>query len=315
MQIEIIRYNDCHKEEWDKFVKESKNGTFLFERNYMDYHKDRFTDCSLMVIYDGKLRTLFPATHHSKKKEIISHGGLTYGSLITDKGITTTIVLEIFQAVLAYYRENTSAKKVIYRTIPYIYHQYPSDEDLYALFRNDARLTERKISSTIKISEALPFRGRRKLTNAAKSRMRILEDNDFAAFWEILGQRLMDKYGVAPVHSLEEIELLHKRFPDNIRLFRVTDNADTTLGGVVTYVMKNVVHCQYICTNDEGRRTGALDYLYEYFIKDRFAHLEYLDFGISVEDGGHYLNEGLIAQKERFGGRAVVYDTYEIDIR
>lgn len=314
MQIEIIRYNDCHKEEWDKFVKESKNGTFLFERNYMDYHKDRFTDCSLMVLYDGKLRALFPATLHADRKAVISHGGLTYGSLITDKTITTTIVLEIFQAILAYYCENTSAKKVIYRTIPYIYHQYPSDEDLYALFRNGAKLTERKISSTIKICEALPFRGRRKLTNAAKSRMRIIEDSNFAAFWEILEHRLMDKYGVAPVHSLEEMELLHSRFRDNIRLFRVTDSTGTTHGGIVAYVMKSVVHCQYICTDDEGRRIGALDYLYEYLIKERFACLEYLDFGISVEDGGHYLNEGLIAQKERFGGRAVVYDTYEIDI-
>ena len=315
MQIEIIRYNDCHKEEWDKFVKESKNGTFLFERNYMDYHKDRFTDCSLMVIYDGKLRALFPATLHGEKEEIISHGGLTYGSLITDKAATATMVLEVFQAIIAYYRENTTAKKIIYKTIPYIYHQYPSDEDLYALFRNEARLTERKISSTIKLSDALPFKGRRKLTGATKSRLSIIEDSNFAVFWNILAQRLQNKYEVSPVHSLKEIELLYSRFPKNIRLFRITDCDGTTLGGVVMYIMKNVVHTQYTSTTDEGRRIGVLDYLYDYLIKERFAHFEYLDFGISVEEGGRYLNKGLITQKEGLGGRGVVYDTYEIDIR
>ena len=80
------------------------------------------------------------------------------------------------------------------------------------------------------------------------------------------------------------------------------------------YIMKNVVHTQYTSTTEEGRRIGVLDYLYDYLIKERFAHLEYLDFGISVEDGGLYLNKGLIAQKEGLGGRGVMYDTYEISL-
>ena len=41
----------------------------------------------------------------------------------------------------------------------------------------------------------------------------------------------------------------------------------------------------------------------------------YFDFGISNEDGGRYLNRGLAAQKEGFGGRAVVHDFYEVDCR
>ena len=314
MSIEIIRYSDCHREMWDNFVKNSKNGTFLFERNYMDYHKERFTDYSLMIFSDDILRALLPATLHLEREAIISHGGLTYGSLITDSSATASTVLDYFGSILEYYRKETSAKKIIYRAIPYIYHKHPSEEDLYALFRNNARLTERKISSTIKLSEALPFKGRRKLTAAAMERLTIKEDNDFAAFWEILTKRLVDKYEVSPVHSLNEIELLNEHFPDNIRLFRVTDNNGTTLGGVVIYIMRNVAHAQYISTTEEGRRVGVMDYLYTYLIKERFANLEYFDFGISTEDGGQFLNEGLIANKERYGGRAVVYDTYEIEL-
>ena len=314
MSLDIIQYNETHKEEWDAFVKTSKNGTFLFERNYMDYHKERFTDASLMIYNDNRLCALLPATLHEEKDAVVSHGGLTYGSLIIDTEATSTLVLEIFSSIIEHYRNNSNAKKIIYKAIPYIYHLYPSEEDLYALFRLGARLTERKISSTIKLSDALPFKGRRKMTATKTAQLRIVEDGDFVAFWNVLTERLQDKYDVTPVHSIDEIELLHSRFPNNIKLFRVTDLDDTTLGGVVVYIMKNVAHLQYICTTDAGRKIGVMDHLYTYLIKERFAHMEYLDFGISTEQGGHVLNEGLIANKERFGGRAVMYDAYEITI-
>ena len=314
MSIEIIQYNDLRKEEWDSFVKTSKNGTFLFERDYMDYHKERFTDVSLMIYCENRLCAVFPATLHEEKDAVVSHGGLTYGSIIIDTEATSTLVLEFFSSIIEHYRNNSNAKKITYRTIPYIYHQYPCEEDLYALFRLDARLTERKISSTIKLSDALPFKGRRKMTAAKTAQLRIVEDCNYAAFWNVLTERLQDKYDVTPVHCLGEIELLHSRFPDNIKLFRVTDLDDTTLGGVVVYIMKNVAHLQYIGTTDAGRKIGVMDHLYTYLIKERFANMEYLDFGISTEQGGHILNEGLIANKERFGGRAIMYDAYEITI-
>ncbi len=39
-----------------------------------------------------------------------------------------------------------------------------------------------------------------------------------------------------------------------------------------------------------------------------------LDFGIFTENGGRYLNEGLISQKDSFGGRTNVYQLWKIDI-
>ena len=314
MSIEIIRYNEERKEQWDAFVRVSRNGTFLFERNYMDYHSDRFVDFSLMVFNDGQLCALFPATLNAEKLAVVSHGGLTYGSFVVDATVTAALMLQMFSSVIEYYRKETVAKKIIYKPIPYIYSQYPAEEDLYALFRCGARLVERKISSTIKLCDPLPFKGRRKLTAAMKSRLQIVEDDNFAAFWEVLTARLVNKYEVRPVHTLDEIELLYSRFPENIRLFRVTDASGATLGGVVMYLMKNVVHTQYTGTTDEGRRIGVLDHLYAYLIKERFAAFEFLDFGISTEQDGSVLNEGLIAQKEGLGGRGVVYDTYEIDL-
>ena len=48
LQLSVVRYTSDQKIVWDSFVAASRNGTFLFMRDYMDYHADRFTDYSLM---------------------------------------------------------------------------------------------------------------------------------------------------------------------------------------------------------------------------------------------------------------------------
>lgn len=46
--FEIRRYRDSDKNAWNNFVKLSKQGTFLLDRAYMEYHRKRFNDDSLM---------------------------------------------------------------------------------------------------------------------------------------------------------------------------------------------------------------------------------------------------------------------------
>lgn len=309
----VKRYTAGQQTAWDNFVGSSRNGTFLHKRGYMDYHAHRFTDHSLMFYRGEELVAIMPA--HIKDDRFCSHNGLTYGGMLLTSQATTDTVLKLFGAMKDYLLENTAVTSIIYKPTPHIYHSYPCEEDLYALFRNGATLAERKVSSAIPLRAPLPISGRRKLTEKIKSSLHIVEDGDLAAFWEILQERLQDKYNVAPVHTIDEITLLKERFPENIKLFCVADDSGNTLGGVVLFITGNVVHMQYSATTDEGRRLSALDYLYEELINNRFAGKEYFDFGISVEDGGRYLNSGLIAYKERMGGRAVVYDTYTIDLK
>ena len=311
--ITVRRYSGNDTDAWNGFVRTSRNGTFLHNRGYMDYHADRFADHSLMFYAGKELIAIMPA--HVKENSLCSHNGLTYGGLLLSDNTTTETVLAIFAALKEYLLNNGIATRIIYRPVPHIYHSYPCEEDIYALFRNGALLTECKASSVIELNNPIPFKGRRKLTVAMKSRLHIKEQEDYTAFWEILGDRLKSRYGTSPVHTHEEIELLHERFPDNIRLFTVNDNDGNILGGTVLYVTDRVVHMQYSGTTEEGRRTSALDHLYEYLIKDLFAGKRFFDFGISVEDRGRYLNSGLIAYKERLGGRTVTYNTYVIDLK
>lgn len=311
--LHIVRYTPDKQDLWDTFVAQSRNGTFLHKRAYMDYHSLRFDDHSLLFYRGDELTALLPA--NIKEDTIASHSGLTYGGLILGNSATARCVLQIFEVLLHYISTETTATTLLYRPVPHIYHRYPCEEELYALFRSGAQLVERKISSTIELDARIPPRGRRKLTAAAKSRLHISEAHNYSPFWQILGSRLQDKYGVAPVHTLQEIELLHSRFPHNIRLYCISDSSGTLLGGTLLYITDRVAHMQYTGSTDEGRRTGALDYLYEYIFEQLRPAIRYFDFGISTEDGGHYLNDGLIAYKERLGGRATMYDAYTIEIK
>ena len=46
----VFKYTAENKIEWDHFIATAKNATFLFQRDFMDYHQDRFEDFSLNMV-------------------------------------------------------------------------------------------------------------------------------------------------------------------------------------------------------------------------------------------------------------------------
>lgn len=311
--FEIERYTADQKAIWNQFVLNSKNGTFLFDRNYMDYHSDRFEDHSLMIYRKGKLYSLLPA--NKMGSVLYSHQGLTYGGVIMSDKVTVADSVEMFRVINACLKES-GFEKVIYKPIPFIFHQHPAQEDLYALFRtSNAKIIGRNISSTIIQSDKMKFIESRKsgIRKALSNGITVRQSNDLSAFWEILDTNLKNKYGVAPVHTLSELQLLQSRFPQNIKLYLAYKD-DIALGGSLLYVTKQVVHTQYISANIEGKELGVLDLLFDYLINHEYTNYPYFDFGQSTENMGSVLNESLIFQKEGFGGRGMCYDIYEYDL-
>ena len=312
--FEITRYTADRKEEWDGFVKTSKNGTFLLDRNYMDYHSTRFEDHSLMFYRDGRLYAMLPA--NVKDGVLYSHQGLTYGGLVMHEDASAANIATLFSELNALLKDE-GISKVVYKPTPWIYHLLPSEEDLYALFKVcKARVSARDISSTIIFDNRIKWhRDRRYGVNKARNNgVSVRRSDDLAAFWHVLDLNLGNKYGVKPVHTVEEMTLLKSRFPDNILLY-VAEKDGETLGGTVLYVTNQVIHAQYISASPEGKRLRVIDAIYEVILNHDFADFRlYFDFGKSTEDLGTYLHENLIYQKEGFGARGVCYDTYEWDI-
>lgn len=311
--MEIRRYRREDKELWNSFVSKARNATFLFDRNYMDYHADRFDDNSFMFYHKGKLKAVLPA--NVSGDTLYSHQGLTYGGLLLDKKATVEDVLECFDSLNSWLREN-GISKVVYKALPWIYQQYPSQEDLYALtWKCKAQLISRDIASTIVIDNKLKFAESRKsgIRKALSLNIEVGESNDVDGFWHVLEDNLGNRYNAKPVHTASEMKLLMSRFPNNIKLYVAKMNGEI-VGGTLIYVTPQVVHTQYISASVEGKKHGALDLLFDYIINKVYANCRYFDFGKSTEQGGAYLNEPLIFQKEGFGGRGVCYDWYQWEL-
>ena len=311
--MEIRRYRREDKELWNSFVSKARNATFLFDRNYMDYHADRFDDNSFMFYHKGKLKAVLPA--NVAGDTLYSHQGLTYGGLLLDKKATVEDVLECFDSLNSWLREN-GISKVVYKALPWIYQQYPSEEDLYALtWKCKAQLISRDIASTIVIDNKLKFAESRKsgIRKALSLNIEVGESNDVDGFWHVLEDNLGNRYNAKPVHTSSEMKLLMSRFPNNIKLYVAKMNGEI-VGGTLIYVTPQVVHTQYISASVEGKKHGALDLLFDYIINKVYANCRYFDFGKSTEQGGAYLNEPLIFQKEGFGGRGVCYDWYQWEL-
>ena len=310
MQINLYQCGSQQFEEWNEFVAKSKNGTFLFDRRFMDYHANRFQDYSLMFYDNDRLQAVMPA--HVNGDTLVSHGGLTYGGLVMGPGIKAVQVCELFRELNGCLSCH-GFRRVIYKAVPWIYHQQPAEEDLYALTSVcHARLIIRDISSVIIGDRKMRFSGSRKdgIRKARRQGLIVKESEDFAAFWQILNENLTGKYGVRPVHSAAELELLHSRFPDKIKLYIVFDG-EMLVGGTVLFLTPQVLHVQYISATHEGKACGAIDLLFYHLINTVYSDYRYIDFGKSTSSDSADLNENLIFQKEGFGARAVCYDTYE----
>jgi hypothetical protein len=309
--MNIIRYSVHLKDKWNDFIKFSKNGTFILDRNYMDYHSDRFVDHSL-VFYEGKdkLIAVMPTSQHGN--EIISHGGLTYGGIISNRKMTVQKMLDVFSSLKVYMNEN-EISKLIYKRVPSIYYTYPSDEDLYALFINDAKLIRRDISTTIDLHNRISFSKGKKwgISKAKQSNVKVQEFDDFKLFFECENKILTQKYSTKSTHTYEEMKLLASRFPDNIKMFGGFLNNEF-LTGTIVFITETTIHTQYIVTTDLGRKMMAFDLVVDHIINNSSQNIKYFDFGISSEQKGRYINPGLVQHKEMFGGRTIVHDFYEL---
>lgn len=308
----IETYSPAHQNVWDQFVRQAKNATFLFERNFMEYHADRFEDASLLVFKEKKLVALLPANRIGD--QVISHQGLSYGGLVLSAKTKLTDTVVVFKEILRYLNQD-GVSKLQLKLLPKIYHVQPADEIDYLLFLTEATRTRVDVSVSIANSAKQKIQGNRMegVKKAERQGLRVEKTTNFSSFWnEILIPNLAERHGAKPVHTVEEIELLTARFPKHIAQFNVLHH-EKIVAGATMFVTKNVAHVQYISANADKQQLGSLDFLFEQLITKTYADKKYFDFGVSNENQGKNINEGLHYWKECFGGRSTVQEFYEID--
>jgi hypothetical protein len=308
----VEKYTKENRLAWDTFISEAKNATFLFARDFMEYHSDRFTDYSLLVYKDDLLYAVLPANIVGDK--LYSHKGLTYGSLVLSKSAKLLYTFEAFKALLAFLNAKAISTLEL-RNIPTFYNTMPSDELSYFLFKANATLIKRDALMVIDTSNKIKFQKNRRegINKAKRNGLTIAVDDNFEGFWnEILIPNLQKKHGVAPVHSLEEIQLLATKFPDHIKQVNVYKD-NVIVAGTTLFLTKTTIHPQYVSGNSDKNAFGSLDLAYDYIINHFDSSKRYFDFNISSEENGTALNSGLIFWKESCGARTYVADNYLID--
>ncbi|MDE6453899.1 MAG: GNAT family N-acetyltransferase [Muribaculaceae bacterium] len=312
----IERYTPAMKPAWDAFAMESRNATFLHRRGYMDYHADRFRDHSLVAraTAGGRIVALLPANAESDGT-LASHRGLTYGGWLTPpRHFSTETMLELFDALTDHMRAE-GLRRLVYRPVPHIYHRYPAEDDVYALWRLGARMDACGASATVALRRApLLDRGSKSAVSAVRrAGVSLGPSHDFEAFWAILEEVLASRHETRPVHTLAEMRMLRDRFPDNIRLYAAV--ADGRMeAGVVVYRCGTVAHAQYIAASPRARTMRLLPALYSHIMDCECEGMEWFDFGISTEQGGRVLNAALDSHKSRLGGRCTLYQSFVLEL-
>lgn len=313
--MNVIRYDSSMSEQWDDFVRNSANGTMLHMRGYMDYHSHRFSDCSLLVM-DKRNRIVGILPANSVGHTLYSHQGLTYGGWIMPlRHFAPGDMLYAWECMAEWMRGN-GFSELVYKPIPHIYHSYPAEDDLYALFRLGATIDSVQVSSAIPIGQQ--WLGsqtvRWEVRKVAKSDVTIAVSDDYTAFFSILQQRLSERYDAVPVHSVDEMVMLANRFPERIKLIVALNAQGSLLAGTVIYKMPTVVHTQYIATTSEARRQGIFPAIVEYILRNECHGRKWFEFGTSCEQHGLILNRGLSDQKYHLGGRSVIYASYRLNL-
>ena len=308
----VKRYQESDYKNWNAFIGKAKNATVLFHRDFMDYHKDRFQDYSLIILDKETWVAVLPA--NSVGNQVFSHQGLTYGGLVYNEKNKLASVVEILKTVLFFLNDN-KIEKLQLNLSPSIYHQKPSEELNYALFLAKAQLIRRDSMAVIDLSKSYNLSKLRKrgIQKGISNNLVVKEVDGFEDFWnKILIPNLAKKHQTKPVHSLEEIKKLKALFPKNIKQFNVYEN-EIIVAGTTVFESENVAHSQYISGIEDKNELGGIDLLFYQLISEIFKNKRFFDFGISNENQGRKLNNGLSYWKESFGASTIIHDFYEVE--
>jgi hypothetical protein len=303
-QYQVRLYQPQDFSNWNTFISVAKNATFLFQRNFMDYHSDRFDDYSLLVFDCEKVVAVLPANRVGDA--VYSHQGLSYGGLVVPYEIRIKDYVLIFKEVMIFLNSNGISNFEM-KNLPKIYYQTIADELDYVAFLMKSIIYRTDVYLAIDMQKKYePNRNRtRALKIASKLGIEVKEENRYSDFWnQILIPNLKERFGVNPVHSSSEIEKLATLFPDSIKLFNAYQGSELK-AGVVLFLTDTVAHFQYSSGGSDRNDTAALDILFDYIIR-KYSSKKYVSFGSCSEENGLKLNEGLAYWKESFGAVTTV---------
>ena len=321
--FKIKRYNNSHKTQWNQFVYSGNNGTIFHLRTFINYHpKARFTDHSLLIKKKGKLFSVLPAAEIKidQKAYLVSHPGTTVGSFVVPENLSIADAIQLAKD-LVYYAREKDFFGIRITLPPNLYQDRVSNYMDFAFFNQGFDYLKREVTSILFLENSIDktlekFRPshKRGVKKAQQKGVQVRRTDDFDCFYKILKNNLNIRHGVNPTHTLKELKLLNKLFPEEISLFAAYLDKIMIAGVVNFRINENIVLAFYISHSKEYSDFRSLNLLFatvfDWAIKSKF---KIYDFGIFTVNGEP--NMGLGRFKENFGSSGVFRDTIELVIK
>ncbi len=311
--IKIERYSSAFKDLWNTCNAQAVNGTFIFDRAFLEYHADRFTDHSLLFFKNNKVIALLPL--QEENQVVASHRGLSFGGFIITREVDSRGMLLLFESLKMYLAQQ-GFRVLIYKPQPYVYPVQPAQDDLFGLYHQNALLHQRTLLSVLDLKKPLPSSKLRKrcLRLAKAQNLTVKQTDELMPFMSLVVE-LYNQAGIAsPTHTVAEMQYLMQAFPDNIKLLTAYSEQEL-LGGVLLFIHPEVINLQYMATSKSGKQKHALDLLVDTVINTYQNNKKYLSFGSSQDAREPYsLNFNLLQNKGSYGARGVAQDTYQINL-
>ncbi|WP_157686740.1 hypothetical protein [Nonlabens sp. Hel1_33_55] len=309
--MNITRYTSVYKNQWDDFIRKSASGCFLHERDFMEYHADRFVDHSLMIWNEDELVACFPA--HISNKVLKSHRGLTYASLLVDR--EESQFDQILAELIHYVRQQQFDSLELKLPPPF----YNANFDWeWSILKNSGFKTSLE-SVDLVVDFTHDWQPSRKKTigyrNGKFEKLKLVKYLSLKDFWsDLLEPQLMSRHQAKPTHNIEEIQLLQDYFNSKILQYGVVYNREL-VAGITLFDFDHILKIQYAAGNKKGFELNAMDFLYLEIIKEaKEQGRKYVDLGtVNHPDGS--LNEGLLRFKKQLGAVTTPVHELTLDLR
>jgi Cdc6-like AAA superfamily ATPase len=332
--IWLRQYTDADFNTYEDFVLSSINGTIFHQRQFLNYHPiDRFQDNTLMIFKSNILIGVFPAALITKNNINIlkSHPGASYGGLIIKENLSYSKINNIFEIIEQYCKQN-EINFVEFRHSPKIFLKERIDQIEFCLIKRDYIRDAEELSTFYDLekirylsdeqyyntySNSTHSKIKQCISTAIKNNLSFefaKSNAEIERYYQIIESNL-EKHNVKPVHSLDEIKKLLELLPDRIKIPIIKLNDEIIAGFLIFNVNSTGWHIFY----------SSLDYNYSKFkpihfgvykLKRYLADMayRYLNYGISTENSGKYVNETLLNFKESFNGEGILRTYWKKEI-
>ena len=325
MAFNIDFYKDSYEHKWDEFVlNKSMNGTFLQTRKFINYHREgKFEDCSLIVRKGDEIVAVVLACqiYENNKKTFYAHKGTTFGGITICRTIYSASNIDELISGIIEFLKNNDFEKIYIKLVPDIYQKQNANLLDYFLVKYnfmcynelnyflDLPKYKEDIASQFSSSKRRDYRYSLKSEFVFK---KLDTKADISTYYDVLIKNLK-KLNLTAVHSLDDLyDLYFNRFKNEIEFYGVYYKDTMVAGSMLFYLGNNIVHTQYLSSDEDYLKLFPMDFLVYNLIKVGVEKGRTIfSFGICTENQGRYLNLGLSRFKEGFGTEFCINRSYE----